>query len=112
MYHETFEFEDFANEFTPAAEVANEFWPWPSMHVDIEYRFHSAEPDVGIFSEQLEVTSATYFLDDVTYTTDDAFAAAVYDEIACYIDEDAAFVAARIEKQVALWEEGLEPQEG
>lgn len=108
MSDHSFEFEAFQDNFTP---VNDEFGDWPSMEVEMTVRWHPAEPDVGIFSSQPELSSIAYYLDGTRYLKEDEFVDAVYALISDEIEETREAVAKAINEQVSEWEGELEEGE-
>lgn len=53
-------------------------FPALEMRADVSFDVHPAEPDVGIFGSQYDVAEWDLVLDGVTYSTADAFAAALH----------------------------------
>lgn len=60
---------------------------WPGASIELEVRWHPAEPDVGIFSPQSELDRVTYWLDSVSYADEDQFVADLYLAIGEDIEE-------------------------
>ena len=100
-----FEFDAFEDNFSLAVdEVSN----WPSLSVELTLKWHPAEPDVGIFSSQPEITSITYFLDGETFTDEATFVSAVYARIGDEIEDTIEAVAKVIRDQINDWESEAE----
>lgn len=103
-----FEFDDFQDNFTSSD---GEFLTgWPSLRVDMTYKLHPPEPDVGIFGYSCEVTRIFYYLDDECFSDLDTFADAVYDRISNEIDETVESVVTAIKDQISGWEAELEEE--
>ena len=81
---------------------------WSPLEVELEVRWHPAEPDVGIFSKQPEVTKIAYNFDGEWFDSEDDAAKAIVALLGFEIDEDQDGVAAAIRKAVDQIEEGLE----
>lgn len=107
MNEQEFEFEAFEDNFDLAVDEPSE---WPALSVLLRYRFHAAEPDVGIFGKQVEITDVTYYLDGEAYSSEDAFVAAVYDRIGDEIDATVEAVTKVIRDQISDWESELEDE--
>ena len=105
MFNQMFEFEAFEDNFDLAVDEPSD---WPALSVEVLYKVHPPEPDVGIFSNQPEITKITYFLDGETFTDEDTFCAAVYDRIGDEIDATVEAVAKVVRDQINDWESELE----
>lgn len=66
--------------------------------------FHPAEPDVGIFGEQIEVTGVSYFVDGAVFHDEDLFVDAVYALLSEEIEDTREAVAKVVRDQVDAWE--------
>lgn len=102
-----FEFDAFEDNFSLAVDEASD---WPALSVELTLKWHPAEPDVGIFSSQPEITSITYFLDGETFTDEATFVSAVYDRIGDEIEETVEAVAKVIRDQISDWEQEAEEE--
>lgn len=107
-----FEFDAFQDNFSLAVDEPS---AWPSMSVELTYRTHPAEPDVGIFGTQFEVTRVTYCLVDASgegeiFSDEDAFVDAVYALIGEEIEDTREAVAKVIRDQIRDWEDELEDE--
>lgn len=102
-----FEFDCFQDNFSLAVDEPSD---WPSLSVELTLKWHPAEPDVGIFSSQPEITKVLYFLDGETFTDEDAFAAAVYAVIGDEIEDTVEAVTKVIRDQVSDWESEAEEE--
>lgn len=107
MSTQEFEFEAFEDNFDLAVDEPSE---WPSLSVELTYRTHPAEPDVGIFGTQFEVTRVTYFLDGEAFSDEDAFVDAILDRIGEEIDATREAVVKVIRDQIRDWEDELEDE--
>lgn len=80
---------------------------WPTASMELDVRWHPAEPDVGIMSEEAELVGASYSWQGEWFTDDSAFAAAVYSTIGEDIEmgEDGLLALIRkIENEVDLYD--------
>jgi hypothetical protein len=107
MQTETFTFDDFEDQFQLEASK-DIIAQWPEMSVEFEYKFYPAEPEIGIFSRQLEINDTKYFFDNVSFGTDAEMAEAVYAHIESDIEEGENDVLREIRAQIARWEEELD----
>lgn len=105
MFTREFEFEAFQDNFDLAVDEPSD---WPSLSVEMTYRMHPAEPDVGIFGEQAEVTKILYFVDGETFDSEDAFVREIYDRVGEEIDAGPEAIAKVVRDQVKDWESELE----
>ena len=105
MFNQMFEFEAFEDNFSLAVDEASD---WPALSVELTLKWHPAEPDVGIFSSQPEITSITYFLDGDTFTDEATFVSAVYERIGDEIEDTIEAVAKVIRDQINDWEQEAE----
>ena len=105
----TIEIDDLENDLSclPDADVAS----WPVIEILIDYTTHPAEPDVGIFTEQIEIQRITYTLDGVDYSDEAAFIAALYERLAGDIEDDEAALRAKISARINAWEESYEDED-
>ena len=101
-----FDPDDFSGEFTLEDDADPS--EWPEMEVEIDYKLHSPEPDVGIFHAQPEVTSVRYLVDGIVFATEAEFVAVIYEAIGDEIEEGQDFVADKIAAQIAVWERELD----
>lgn len=60
---------------------------WPVIDVELTYKTHPPEPDVGIFGVQIEVTKVIYTLDGVEFNDLQALAEAFHERVANETDE-------------------------
>jgi hypothetical protein len=111
MPTQTFEFDDFGDEFT-ATDPSDELPAWPVMSATFTFKFHPPEPDVGIDYEQLEVTETTFAIDGKDVKDQDAFVASVYQAIGEDIEEGEEFVADRVNAFLRVWEQKLYEYDG
>ena len=97
-----FDPDDFSGEFTLEDDADPS--EWPEMEVEIDYKLHSPEPDVGIFHAQPEVTDIRYVVDGVTFGSEKEFVAVIYAAIGDQIEEGQDFVAEKVAAQIAVGE--------
>ena len=107
MNTKTFEFDDFGDEFT-ASDPSEELPAWPSLEAEFSFKFHPAEPDVGIDYEQLEVVDVKFSIDGQPCKDQAAFVAEVYSAICEDIEEGVDYVAGRVEAFLNVWEQQLQ----
>lgn len=100
----SFEFEDFSDNFELSI---GELDSWPEMSVDITYILHPAEPDVGIFEKQVEVTDLEFYLDSVSYSDAAEFIEELYNEVHGVIEDTVEAVAKAVRDQLNKWESEL-----
>ena len=107
MYNASFDFDDFADSLTLKDDVNTV--SWPSLGVEMYFIFHPAEPDVGIFHEQIEVCDITFHAGGLPpFNDEDDFIAAVYRAIGKDVEEPLASVAKIVRKQLRQWETEIE----
>lgn len=100
-----FEFEAFEDNFSPTSDE----FDFPGLTVDIRYKFHAPEPDVGIFESQLEIVSYKFYIDGKLVAKDeDGFVEAVYEIIGDHIEDTIEAVQGVIHDQLTDWEGELE----
>lgn len=102
-----FEFEAFQDNFTLAVDEPT---AWPEIRVELTVKWHPAEPDVGIFSKQAELTDQVIYVDGVAFGTEDEAAAAFYALHADEIEETQEAVSKVIRDQINEWESELEDE--
>lgn len=81
---------------------------WPEAQLELTVKWYAAEPDVGIFSSTPEIVATDYYWEDVKFTEDTEFAAAVYATIGEHIEltQDGLLELIRkIESELELGEE-------
>ena len=81
---------------------------WPEMEIEVDYKIHSPEPDVGIFHAPIETTDIRYLVDGVVFATEAEFVGIIYEAIGDEIEEGQDFVAAKVRAQLKVWEEVLD----
>lgn len=93
---ETIELDDLKDYFQLTDEGADAEWPDARMEVTV--RWHPAEPDVGIFSEQADVGDVDYVLDGEYFSDQAGFVDALYALIGEWIEEGPDQVAAVLDR--------------
>lgn len=94
--------DDLSDHLQLTDEGANASWP-SNIRIDLEVRWHPAEPDVGIFTSQAEILDETYYLNGVSYADQREFVDALYTVIGEWCeegpDEIASMLTARVENE-------------
>lgn len=101
MSNHTIELDDLKDHLQLTDEGEDATWPEP--RIELTVKWHPAEPDVGIFHNQPELTKVAYELDGEWFDQEAAFVAALYERISEFCtegpDEIAGMIAARIENE-------------
>lgn len=97
-----FEFEAFQDNFNLSVDEPSD---WPALAVEFVYTTHPAEPDVGIFGEQIEITETGYYVNDELFHSEAAFVTEIYELIGDEIEDSYEAVAKVVRDQIAEWEQ-------
>lgn len=73
-------------------------YPELGLSATVTYDIHPAEPDVGIFGSQLDVTEWEHSINGISFSSEYAFGAALYAEIGDNIAEDQEELCAKIKE--------------
>lgn len=101
MSNHTIELDDLDGYLTLTDDADTDSWPGAS--IELEVKWHPAEPDVGIFGEQSEIVRVHYWLGSTSYTDEDEFVADLYlaigEDIEEGQDELAEMIRSRIDNE-------------
>lgn len=77
-------------------------YPELGLSATVTYDIHPAEPDVGIFGSQLDVTEWEFMLDGVSYNRQYEFACKLYD----LIGDNIAECEDEVNQAITAWTDG------
>lgn len=105
MSNHEIEFDDLPGHLTLLDHADTDNWPGASVELDVVW--YPAEPDVGLFEPMPEIVGEHYWLGSESFTSDEAFVAALYKAIGHEIEETEQCLLDMIRSRIA--NEELEP---